>query len=300
LAALFALIVGCDSHTKPELPPSTDTAAIADRVTGPDGQAFLWDITTTSWDDDGHRAAELFAWVPRDAHSADRPAATRAGQTAHAIASFLADEREKIAGAPANPDLWQAFAQSLAPYLGAMVGDDSGVVGFEALDGPGSQMQHTTSMFATMTKNADANRTLTEAASSRAHTYEAAWAKAALAEPFLADRSAAQREFLLAARLRSVVATASKLVDPQSDQFTVGRAQSELAYQVVSLTARPGDHHINPEYFKEGRLLSPSEIAEEDWSLYDTQLTVYLATSGRINEAIRQFGDAYDVIASGQ
>jgi hypothetical protein len=300
LAALFALIVGCDSQTKPELPPSTDTAAIADRVTGPDGQAFLRDITTASWDDDGHRAAELFAWVPRDAQSTDRAAATRAGQTAHAIASFLADEREKIAGAPANPALWQAFAQSLVPYLGAMVGDDSGVVGFEALDGPGSQMRHTTSMFATMAKNADANRTVTEAASARAHTYEAAWAKAALAEPFLADRDVAQRDFLLAARLRSLVATASKLVDPQSEQFTVGRAQTELAYQVVSLTARPDTPYIGKRFFSGGRLLSPSEIADEDWSLYDTQLTVYLATSGRINDAIQQFGDAYNVIADGQ
>ncbi len=137
MAALFALIVGCDlQRPSPSCPPSTDTAAIADRVTGPDGQAFLRDITTASWDDDGHRAAELFAWVPRDAQSTDRAAATRAGQTAHAIASFLADEREKIAGAPANPALWQAFAQSLVPYLGAMVGDESGVVGFEPLDGP--------------------------------------------------------------------------------------------------------------------------------------------------------------------
>lgn len=300
IAAIFALVVGCNSHTTPELPSSTNTAAIADRITGPDGQVFLRDITSASWDDDGHRAADLFAWIPRDAQSTDRSAADRAGRAAHAIASYLADNRESFASAPANPALWQAFAQSLVPYLGAMVGDESGVVGFEPLDGTGSQMRHTASMFAAMAKNADANRILTEATSTRAHAYEAAFAKAALAEPFLADRDAARTNFLLAARLRGLVATASKLVDPQSERFTVGRAQTELAYQVVSLTARPDTPYIGKRFFSGGRLLSPTEIADEDWSLYDTQLTVYLATSGRINNAIQQFGDAYNVIASGQ
>ena len=217
MAVLLAL-VGCTSDAVPELPSSTDATAVADRVTGPDGQAFLRDITTASWNDDGRRAAELFASVPRDAPSTDRTAATRAGETAHAIASFLADQREKIADAPPNPALWQAFAQSLVPYLPAMAGDESGVVGFEPLDGPNSQMRHTTSMFAAMAKNADANRILTEAASARAHTYEAAWAKAALAEPLLADRGAAQRDLLLAARLRSIVATATNVADPESER----------------------------------------------------------------------------------
>jgi hypothetical protein len=299
MTVLLAL-VGCTSDTEPELPSSTDTSAIADRVTGSDGQAFLRDITTASWNDDGRRAAELFAWIPRDAQSTDRTAATRAGKTAHAIASFLADEREKIAGAPANPALWQAFAQSLIPYLGAVVGDNNGVVGFEPLDGPNSQMRHTTSMFAAMAKHTEANRTLTEAAAARAHTYEAAFAKAAVADPMSADRGAAQRDLLQAARLRSVVATAAHLADPKAVRFTPERAQTEVAYQVVSLTARPGDRHIDDKFFSGGRLLSPGEIADEDWSIYDSQLTVYLATSPRINEAINQFGDAYNVIATGQ
>ena len=299
MAVLLAL-VGCTSNAEPELPSSTDTAAIAERVTGPDGQAFLRDITAASWEDDGRRAAEVFAWVPRDAQSTDRAAATRAGETAHAIASFLADEREKIADAPANPALWQAFAQSLVPYLGAMVGDESGVAGFEPLDGPNSQMRHTTSMFAAMVKHTEADRILTEAAAARAHTYEAAFAKAAVADPMSADRGAAQRDLLQAARLRGVVATAINLVDPKSVRFTPEHAQTEVAYQVVSLTARPDDPHIEERFFKEGRLLSPSEIAEEDWSIYDSQLTVYLATSPRINDAIHQFGDVYHVIATGQ
>jgi hypothetical protein len=297
---LFILVVGCTSNTEPELPSSSDTSVIADRVTGPNGQDFLRDVTSAPWEDGGRRAAELFSWIPQDATSTDDATATRAARTARAVASFLAEDRDELAEAPANPLLWQAFAQTLVPYVGAMVGDTRRAAGFEPLDGTGSDMRRTASLFAAMTKNADADRTWTEAASVQAHAYEVAFAKAALAEPLLADRDAARADFLGAARLRGVMAAASKVVDPQSERFTVARAQTELAYQVVSLTARPGDTHINPEYFKNGRLLSPSEISEEDWSIYDSQLTVYLATSPRINEAIRQFGDAYDVITSGQ
>jgi hypothetical protein len=300
IVALFVLVVGCTTDTEPELPSSTDTVAIADRVTGPNGQEFLRDVTSTPWKDDGGRAAELFSWIPRDTTSTDDGKATRAGRTARAVASFLAEDRHEIGGAPANPLLWQAFAQTLIPFLGAMVGDARGTAGFEPLDGIGSDMGRTASLFAAMTKNADADRTLTQAASARAHAYEVAFAKAALADPLLADRDAARADFLRAARLRGIMAAASKLVDPQSERFTVGQAQTELAYQVVSLTAHPDDPHIDPQYFKNGRLLSPSEISEEDWSTYDSQLTVYLATSPRINDAIRQFGDAYDVIAAGR
>lgn len=298
--AVLLTLVGCTSDAEPELPSSTDTAAIVERVTGPDGQAFLREITSASWKDDGRRAAELFAWIPRDASSTDHAAADRAGKTAHAIAAFLADNRESFASAPANPALWQAFAQSLVPYLGAMVGDDSGVVGFEALDGSGSQMRHTTSMFAAMTKNSESDRILTDAASARAQTYEAAFAKAAVAQPSSADRGDAQRELLQAARLRSLIDTGAHLAHPETEQLTSAHAQTEVAYQVVSLTARADDPHIDGKFFRDGRLLSPSDIAEEDWSIYDSQLTVYLATSPRINDAIQQFGRAYDLIASGQ
>jgi hypothetical protein len=297
VVALFALLVGCTAHAEPALPPSNDPAAISDRVTGPDGQTFLREITSASWEDDGRRAADLFAWIPRDAPSTDGASAARAGKAAHAIASFLADDRESFATAPGNPALWQAYAQTLVPYLGAMVGDQSGVAGFEPLDGTGSQMRRTASTFAALTKNADAERIVTEGAAARARGYEAAFAKAAVAEPYLADRDAARTDFLLAARLRGLVAAASELVDPQSERYTVGHAQTELAYQVVSLTARPGDRRIEDKFFRDGRLLSPSEIEDADWSIYDTQLTVYLARSGRINDAINQFGAAYDVIA---
>lgn len=299
--ALFALLVSCNSRSEPDLPSSTDTVAIAERVTGPEGQNFLREITAAAWTDDGRRAGDLFSWIQRDAESTDRAIAVQAGATAHSVASFLADDRDALANAPANPALWRAFAHSLAPYLGPMVGDAIGIAGFEPLDGTASQMRRTASLFATMTKNADANRIFTDATSARVQKYEAAFAKAAVAEPMLADRgAAAQNELQYAARLRGLVAAGTYLAKPESVHFTPAHAQTELSYQIASLTARPGDPHIGERFFKDGQLLSPSEIAEADWSIYDAQLTVYLSPWPRINEAIRQFGRAYDTIASGQ
>ena len=263
MAALLALVVGCTSHGEPELPANTDTAGIADRTTGPDGQTFLREITTASWNDDGQRAAELFAWIPRDAQSTDRSAATRAGRTAHAIASFIADEKDSIAGAPANPALWQAYAQSLVPYLGAFVGDESGVTGFAPLDGLNSQMRRTAAVFAAMARNSDANRIFADAASQRAHApLKPHSRKPQWRNRLSADRDAGPSETFCKPHVYEALSPPAPIWPiPNRNKPAVAYAQTELAYQVASLTARPGDLHIDPNYFgNNGRLLSQSEI----------------------------------------
>jgi hypothetical protein len=299
VTALLALVIGCTSTSEPALPPPSDVAAAADRVTAPDGQAFLRDITSASWDDDGRRAAEIFAWIPQDAQSSDRLAAARAGETAHAIASFLADERESIADAPANPALWQALTKGLIPYLGAMVGDETGVAGFEPLDGLESQMRRTASVFAAIAGHADPHTLFTDAASERANSYETAFAKSAVSQPPFADRGIAQRDLQQAARIRGLIAAGVHLADPESKRPTPTRAQTHVAYQVASLTARPGDPHIDPAFFAGMRLKSPGEISDKDWSIYDSQLTVFLAPWPQILDAIEQFGRIYSLIATG-
>lgn len=109
----------------------------------------------------------------------------------------------------------------------------------------------------------------------------------------------AQRPLLQAARLRGILAASGYLANPDSERPTPTLAQTELAYQVASLTARPGDRHINREFVADGRLMSPSEIPDDMWSIYDSQLTVYLAPSPRILDAINQFGDVYADMVSG-
>jgi hypothetical protein len=297
-ATLLALVVGCTTSAEPKFPQDTSPAAIADLVRGPDGQAFLREITTYSWEDGGRRAGDLFAWIPRDAKSIHQADATRAGETAHVIASFLADERTMIAGAPPNPALLQAFSASLTPYLGAAVGDDSGTSGFLPLDGLGSPMRRTTAMFAAMTHGVDADRQFTGAAGDRAATYERSFAKSAAADPVSADAPEPKRDLLQAARLRSLVATAAYVADPKATKPTVSHAQTQVAYEVAALTIRVGDPTVDPRYFDAGgRLLSPDAIPDQDWSLYDSQLTAYLAPFPPIDRAIRQFGGMYQTIA---
>jgi hypothetical protein len=296
-ATLLALL-GCTTAAEPKFPHDTSATAISDLVGGPDGQAFLREITTYSWEDGGHRAGELFAWIPQDAKSVRQADATRAGETAHAIASFLADERTMIAGSPPNPALLQAFSASLTPYLGAVVGDDSGTAGFPPLDGLGSPMRRTTALFAAMTHSLDADREFTGAAGDRAATYERSFAKAAAAEPVSADAPEPHRNLLQAARLRSLVATGAYVADPKTAKPTASHAQTQVAYEVASLTILVGDPTVDPRYFDAGgRLLPPDAIPDQDWSLYDSQLTAYLASYPPIDRAIRRFGGMYQTIA---
>jgi hypothetical protein len=296
-AAILGFVLSCTSDHPPELPSNTDTAAIAERVNGSDGQAFLRSISTAAWKDDGRQAAELFAWVPRDATSSDPASATRAGQSAHAIASFLSDNRETVKTAPANSALWQAFSHSLVPYLGAMVGDPRGTRAFEPLDAIDSPLKRTVSLFATMTKDAGANRGFTDAADALAHEYEAAFAKVGVADPANPASDDALRKLLRAAYLRALVDAGRYLADPDSPRPTPTHAQLELTYQIVSLTARPDDPHINPEFFREGHLLAPTEIAQSDLSIYNSQLSTYLVTYPKLRELVREFGRRYDLVA---
>ncbi|MCV7280834.1 hypothetical protein H7J88_14385 [Mycolicibacterium flavescens] len=304
LAVLTAMAVlnGCQlfDFGRPNLPPSGDPAAVVDRVSGPDGQRFLLEITSASWEDNGRRAGELFAWIPRGAQSDDPATSARAAETAHAIASFLADDRDQIADSPDNPALWRSFTDSLIPYLGAMVGDDRGIAGFAPLDGLESPMRRTASLFAAMTKDSEANRAWVDAADAKALEYEQAFAKAAVAEPLLADRGVAQRDLLRAARLRSLVATGDHLTNPESPTPISTAGEIEIKYQVAALTARDDDPHINEEFFRDGRLLPLSDIPDSYRSIYDSQLTVYLTPWPRIREAVAQFGRTYNRIANGQ
>lgn len=212
---LLGLAVGCQTDGEPDLPAETDTMAIAEQVTGPNGEAFLREITAQSWNDDGRRAAALFAWIPQDAHSPNADIATRAGQTAQAIASFIADSNEAATDAPANHLLWQSYSEGLIPYLGAMVGDRRNVSGFTPLDGLDTEMPRTAALFATVIKKPVGQSGVTKAASARAHSYESEFAEAAVAEPLAADRGEVQEGLLQAARLRGLIAAGTHLAKPE-------------------------------------------------------------------------------------
>ena len=297
--AVLLVLTGCTSSDQPpQLPSSTDHAALSSVVLSANGANFLRDITGHAWDDGGREAGDLFAWIPRDAQSQDQAVAVRAGETAHAIASFLTDERESLTDAPANPELWQSFSAALVPYLGAAVGNGSDVAGFAPLDDLQSSMTRTVGLFLAMTKDTQASRALVNDATSRAASDEEAFADAVTTDPTPATIAAeAERTLLPAARLRSVIATSAHVADPDSEQPSSAPAQTRVAFEVASRTARVGDPTIDPKFFgSNGRLLPPDQIPSKDWSVYDSQLSVYLASPPAVNEAISRFGRVYQRI----
>jgi hypothetical protein len=55
-----------------------------------------------------------------------------------------------------------------------------------------------------------------------------------------------------------------------------------------------GDPHIDDRFFDtNGRLMPPSQISAEDWSLYDAQLTASMAQYTQINAMLGKFSDTF-------
>ena len=146
IAACFTA-AGCATST-PLLPSSNTPAAVRDFVTGENGRADLEKISSHAWEDHGSAAAAYFTWIPRDSNAPDAPAATVAGESAFALAAFLADEQDQLASighgflhlrhssiGALNPNLVAAYASALVPFQGAMVGSDAGVHGFAPVKG---------------------------------------------------------------------------------------------------------------------------------------------------------------------
>ena len=138
---------GCATST-PALPSSDTPAAVHDFVTGENGRADLEKISSYAWEDHGSAAAAYFTWIPRDSNAPDVPTATIAGESAYALAAFLADEQDQLASighgflhlrhssvGALNPNLVAAYASALVPFQGAMVGSDAGVHGFAPVKG---------------------------------------------------------------------------------------------------------------------------------------------------------------------
>ncbi|WP_319449191.1 MULTISPECIES: EspA/EspE family type VII secretion system effector [unclassified Mycobacterium] len=116
-----------------------------DTITGDNGKNFLHDIAVHNWSDDGSAAKNLTDWVDDSAHSSNVEEATRAGETANAVATFVGEKKDDLMNVALfgdttvgerNPHLIQGWAEALAPYQEAMVGDDSTVKGFGVLGDP--------------------------------------------------------------------------------------------------------------------------------------------------------------------
>lgn len=115
-----------------------------DMVSAEKGQEFLKDVAHNRWTDDGLAARSLTDWIDDAAKGSDPVMDQKAGEAAFAIADFLGDNYDPLTKmqhwGPAtlggiNPELVQGYAEALAPYQKAMIGDPSDPApGFGMLD----------------------------------------------------------------------------------------------------------------------------------------------------------------------
>jgi hypothetical protein len=107
-----------------------DHPRVSDLVTGGGSDQFLSDVTHNRWDDGGKAIGSLFSWT----ENASGPETEIAAKTAYKYANYLgqhaANDLLKLPNGfgtttlgEANPNLVQAFAHGLAPYIPNIAGE---------------------------------------------------------------------------------------------------------------------------------------------------------------------------------
>ncbi len=116
-----------------------DRAAVADYVSGRDGQRFLSDVFTHEWSDDGQGISELFDISSYDAvadpnNGPDWARATQSGNIAESMARYMSENSDDLLHMPddtaaaageRNPHLIRNLAEDLAPYYSTFAGSQT-------------------------------------------------------------------------------------------------------------------------------------------------------------------------------
>lgn len=182
---------------------SSVTAELTDAKTG---QQFLTDLHTHVWADtptsieNRQSTHTLLDWIADDAHSSNDAVATRAGAAAHALAVNLDANHDRYLHPPGspfgaepnaanlNPQLISADAIALAPYQDALVGDLTGVKGFEKIGMTGEGDLHAArNVFAVIDSDPGAAKAFNAAAEQKILAHQQAFTDAATRGPTIAD-----------------------------------------------------------------------------------------------------------------
>jgi len=118
---------------------SDDRPAVADAVSGQQGQALLSDVFTHEWSDNGKAISDLFHISEQDAvadpgNRPDTALATHSGDIAESVARYMSEHNSDLLHLPGdpstsagerNPDLLINLADDLAPYYSTFAGSES-------------------------------------------------------------------------------------------------------------------------------------------------------------------------------
>lgn len=284
----------------PTLPSDTSPAAVAALLTGPDGTRFLGQISSFQWSDAGREASGLFDWIATDAHSSDPETAARAGVSAHALAEYLAGQPAGSTTNVNNAALLTGYAKALSPFQSTMIGDSRRTSEFQPLDNLESGLPRTARVFSAIVSASDARKHFAGAAESLAETYEGKFTEFAAANPTLPDGRIERSYVLWSARLRGLLARSITLADSVDKASGSAGATTQLRFAIVSRMVHGSDPRISPQYFTdEGTLIDPAKLQGGLLSLYSAQLVNYLSTYPRLADAVAEFDQTLNLIASG-
>lgn len=280
-----ALLTGCASA--PDLPADDDAGY--QLLTGDGGQEYLRDITSHDWDDGGRAAGATLSWIGRDANSPDQAAAQRAGEAAHAVATYLADNDNALRET-SNPELAAAFGTALTPFQGALAGDGRSVRGFELGGNLGSGgFSRSRNVFAAMDADGPAGIRFNDAAAERVHAYLRTWAPAA-GDARSSDAVAVD----YGARLAGLIAGGQRASGADNDtikmsQYWINWAHYEFA---KAQGARRGDPIIGAEFFSQPDVLkAPDQVPSDEQFRYLAALENFASARGE-----SALGSQFDVL----
>jgi len=173
---------------------SPDHRAVHDAITtgpghidGINSDKFMNGVTHRIWADGGDGAGDLFEWT-KNTGGAE---AGLASETAEAYGKYLGQHGNELLDLPGhhtvgeiNPKLVQAFGEGLAPYQGAMVGEDPRL-GFKPLDDLGSTMDNTKRLFSVIDSDPTAATDFNKIAYRHVLDYQKSFAELAAGNPDL-------------------------------------------------------------------------------------------------------------------
>ncbi|MCV7360545.1 hypothetical protein [Mycolicibacterium neworleansense] len=283
-------------------------------MTSDTGQATLSEITEYRWKDHGERAARLFAWIPEWANSKIPENEEMAGETAHAIAVFLADKSSKLLNlnsdskdddpritvGEVNPNIVSSYTQAITPFLAAMVGDTSETSAFEPLDALDGPMPRSYAIFSVLGSDATSSRELGAAIVNLSEQYLDQVSAALKAYPISVE--SVNTDVRRAAQLLGL-AMATGIQSPDSSPliFNAEIAETELNYALALTSANPMNEDIDAKYFRDNALIEPEKVRQEfgeaAWDEYSGMLSRYVARSDELRAFSSLFSQTMAIIA---
>jgi hypothetical protein len=193
---------------------SPDHRAVHDAITtgpghidGINSDKFMEGVTHRIWADGGDGAGDLFEWT-KNTGGAE---AGIASETAEAYGKYLGLHGPQLLDLPGhhtvgeiNPKLVQAFGEGLAPYQGAMVGEDP-QLGFKPLDDLGSTMDNTKRLFSVIDSDPTAAKEFNQVAYRHVLDYQKSFAELAAASPDLNTNDPRLDDLQSSARMLSAI-----------------------------------------------------------------------------------------------